>query len=111
MDAAKIINAAARENEFSRLETPSAHALRNPFRNIRIVEIDVPPSTEHPRGHTYYVHPKQVLAHLRRFPGARVVRELRRKVLRRLNPTDVKPVGHGHNYEFLRGREVNGGSS
>ena len=109
-DAAKIINdaAAAREALAAprglRVDTHSR--VRDPFRVIRVVEIEVPPCPAHPKGKCYLVHPRQVLKHLELFPGSYVVREYVRREGKRLHVSDVDPVGHGHAFGFLKGRKV-----
>ena len=98
-DAATIINEAAARRE--RVEFPaSGLRVRDPFREIRVVELEVLPCPQYPKGTTLMVHPKQVLAHKKLYPGSRVLREIIRPGgRRRLNPTDVKARGHGYGTE------------
>jgi hypothetical protein len=119
MDAAEIINAAAAEKERSRprVEVKGAERRqRNPYREIRVVELNVPPGPLIPKGKTWYVHPSQVEAHKRLFPGAYVVRELKRSSSRPARSAPgLDPKGHrsrqqiideaakvGHRFNFSR---------
>ena len=114
MDAAEIINSASARK--SRVEVRGVERkVRNPHREITVVEMRVPPCERYPTGKTWYVHPRQVDAHKRLF-GARVVRELKRTMLRGAKPSaGPAPRGHrgrqeildeaaraGHNFDFTR---------
>lgn len=111
-DAAKIINDAAAR---PRIEVRgSQRGPRDPFRVVEVVELDVPPCTiACPRNHRCYpegavllVHPRQVQAHLKIYPGARVLRHVRKRLERRLSPSGIEPRGHRDPREFLRGMRV-----
>ncbi len=121
MDAADIINAAAAEKAQQRLRPRIEvkgveRRARDPHREIRVVELKIPPSPKLPNGKTWYVHPSQVEAHKRLYPGARVSRELRRASTRRLHSAPgLEPKGHrtrqqiidaaakfGHRFSFSR---------
>ncbi len=107
-DAAKIINdaAARRQREAAQPRVHVGTRQRNPYREIRAVEMDVPPCPAYPSGKTFLVHPKQVEQHKKLFPGAHVVKVHVRKGGRPLLPSGVRPVGHGHGFGFLKGRKV-----
>jgi hypothetical protein len=119
MDAAEIINAAAAEKERlrPRIEVKGVErGRRNPHREIRVCEMKVPPGPMLPQGKTWYVHPSQVEAHKRLFPGARVTRELKKTMARPAHSVrGLDPKGHrtrqqiiddaakaGHNFNFSR---------
>ncbi len=107
MDAAKIINdAATRKREAAQPRVHVASRRRDPHREIRCVEMDIPPCAAYPKGKTFLVHPKQVEQHKKLFPGAHVVKVHVRRGGRPLQPSGVRPVGHGHGLGFLKGREV-----
>lgn len=106
-DAADIINGAA-SVEASRVAVKGVERKqRNPFREIRVVELCVPPHPGYPQGRTLYVHPRQVEAHRKLYGGGRVVREIR-KVVRRGARQGQLPVPKGHQApaEFLQGKRV-----
>jgi len=113
-DAAKIINDAASAAR-PRIEVLGAQrGYRDPYRTIEIVEVLVPPCTIacprrhrcYPEGATLMVHPRQVQAHLRLYPGARVLRHLRHQAARRVQGSGVAPRGHRDPREFLAGKQV-----
>ena len=108
-DAASIINAAARRRQGGVEVLGVRRAPRNPHREIVVVELGVPACPQYPAGTNLFVHPRQVDAHKRRYPGAYVKRELRRTSTRaiKFDPLTPQPRGHGHRpEEFLRGARV-----
>lgn len=94
-DAAKIINSASRPSGIDvKGVDKSRGAKRDPYRAVRIVTVWVPPCDQYAKGANLYVHPRQVLAHLNRFPGSRVIDDRTFKSHRPFKPTDVNPEGH-----------------
>lgn len=111
-DASTIINEAARR---PRVEVKNPQrGQRDPFRVIEVVELKVPKCTLacrknhrcYPEGSTLIVHPRQVVAHLKLYPGARVLRHVKRPVARPLRGSGMEPKGHRAPREFLRGKGV-----
>lgn len=112
-DAAGIINAVAKR---PRIEVKGSERdrPRDPYRVVTVVELEVPRCTLacrqnhrcYPDGAVLMVHPRQVQAHLRLYPGSYVLREVRRRVGRRAHGSGVVPKGHRDPREFLDGKRV-----
>lgn len=112
-DATKIINDAAQR---PRIEVKGSQRgrLRNPFRQIEVVELKVPPCTQacrqthrcYPEGVTLIVHPRQVDAHLKLYPGSYVLRHYRRPIAQPARDSGMVPKGHRDPRDFLSGKKV-----
>jgi hypothetical protein len=110
--AKKIINDAAKQrgSEFeirdgAKIDVKGVQRPTRPLtRMIRVVVMDVPPCERYPAGAELYVMPRQVEAHKKLFPGARVLKEISKEVL--VRPSGVAPRGAVDPAHFLGGKKV-----
>lgn len=93
-DAAAIINSASSRR--SDIEVKGVErATRDPYRTVTVVLIGVPPCAAYPDGKKLWVHPRQVLGHLKLYPGAYVIKEKKRRMMhRKMHSPGVTPKGH-----------------
>lgn len=92
VDAASIINSAASR---PRIDVRGVERrARDPFRTIVVVLMGIPPCDRYPQGTQLWVQPRQVEQHKRLFPGAYVIKELRKRVRRGAKDLGVTPTGH-----------------
>ena len=96
-DASSIINDAAGRVEVKGVQRRA----RDPFRTIRLVELKVPRCERYPEGKVIYVHPRQVIAHQKLFPGSFVLRELVHKPAKPIVESGMVPMGHRSVADFL----------
>jgi len=103
-NAADIINAAAVR------KTPDVEVVHNqrvldPHRTVTVVLLGIPPCEQYPEGTKVWVHPRQVQAHIKMYPGAWVIMEKSKRMARKAVGSGVEAQGHGGT-GHLEGREL-----
>jgi hypothetical protein len=108
-DAAKIVNEAAARKQAAqqhRVEVLGAQQRRNPYRELKVAVIDVPPCKQYPQGVIFYCPVRQIQQHLKLYPGSRVLRIERKVMQRKLHDSGIRPKGHDRDQTFLRGKRL-----
>ncbi len=88
----------------AKVEVIGATPRKAGYRDIHMAIVAVSPCPQYPTGANLYVMPRQVNAHLKKFPGSRVVGDW--KGTARAKPSGIVPVGHGHNMDFMAGKTL-----
>ncbi len=94
-DANARIAAAAAEYKGSGITVKGVERkVRDPNRHIRIVKLGIPVCDVYPAGTELWVHPRQVDAHIKLYPGAWIIREITNGRVSRADPHAMTPKGH-----------------